>query len=161
MTTSDTVEDTATIELDAEEQELVAQDLELLLPTLDGERRERFRQLAAAVAIGEVPASLTPALESVLELTLQTARARQRYRAEGEKILTGLYRRTPGGRELTDHLRQVNAALDSLAGNTVEAVTVRMRTVGHFTLTIHTDEATITLASRPDSVDVESVAVGT
>jgi hypothetical protein len=150
----------APIVLSDEERDLVAQDLELVLATLEGERRDRFRQLAAAVATGEVPASLAPALESLLELTLQTARARARYRAEGEKVLTELYRRTPAGRELSDHLGQVNAALKALAGHTVESVGVRMRTVGHFTVTIQTDGATITLAARPDSVDVESVSVG-
>lgn len=159
--TTDTATAAAPVALSDEERELVTQDLELLLPTLDGDRRERFRQLAAAVAVGEVPPALTPALESVLELTLQTARARQRYRAEGEKILTELYRRTPGGKELSEHLRQVNAALQALSGHTVESVGVRMRTVGHFTITVQTDGATITLAARPDSVDVESVAVGT
>lgn len=152
---------TSALALDAEEQELLAQDLDLLLPTLAGERQDRFRALRQAVGAGEIPPSLTPALESLLELTLQTARARARYRAEGEQVLTRLYQRTPGGRELAEHLRQVNAALKSLQGETVESVSVRMRTVGHFTITLQTDGTTITLAARPDSVDVESVAVGT
>jgi hypothetical protein len=151
----------ATLELDEEERELVTLDLDVLLPTLDGARRQRYAQLRAAVVDGRVPADLTPALESLLELTLQTARARTRYRAEGEQTLTGLYRRTPGGRELSGHLRQVNDALSTLVGQTVESVAVRMRTVGHFTIAIQTDETTLTLVTRPDAVDVESVAVGT
>jgi hypothetical protein len=149
------------LELDAEERDLVTQDLEVLLPTLEGDRRERYSRLRDAVAAGAVPPELTPALESLLELTLQTARARARYRAEGEQTLTKLYGRTPAGRELAGHLRQVNKALGSLEGQTVGSVAVRMRTVGHFTIAIQTSDTTITLAARPDSIDVESIAVGT
>lgn len=150
----------APLELTDEESELVGLDLDVLLPTLDGSRRDRYEALRAAVGAGQVPARLQPALESLLELTLQTARARTRYRAEGEQILTKLYTRTASGRELADHLGQVNEALRSLAGQTIGSVTVRMRTVGHFTVTIQTDGTTITLATRPDSLDVESIAVG-
>jgi hypothetical protein len=149
------------LELDEEERELVAQDIEVLLPTLDGDRRQRYARLRDAVLAGSVPPDMTPALESLLELTLQTARARTRYRAEGEQTLTKLYSRTAGGRELAAHLRQVNKALGSLSGQTVESVAVRMRTVGHFTIAIQTSGTTITLAARPDSIDVESIAVGT
>ena len=149
----------APIELDAEERELVGLDLDALLPTLDSERQARYAALRDTVAAGQVPDELVPALESLLELTLQTARARARYRAEGEQTLTGLYRRTPAGRQLSDHLRQVNEALKTLDGQTIESLSVRMRTVGHFTLTIQSDATTITLATRPDSVDVESISV--
>jgi hypothetical protein len=149
----------ATLELDDDERELVTLDLDALLPTLDADRRARYTALREAVVAGQVPGDLVPALESLLELTLQIARARARYRAEGEQTLTKLYRRTPGGRELSRHLGQVNDALATLAGQTIESLSVRMRTVGHFTLTIQTDATTITLASRPDTVDVESIAV--
>lgn len=148
------------IDLSDEESEIVVADLDAVLPTLDGARRERFDQLRASAAAGHVPAELEPALISVLELTLQTARARTRYRAEGEQILTKLYGRTSAGKELANHLGQVNAALKALQGHTVKSVGVRMRTVGHFTITVQTDGATITLAARPDSLDVESIAVG-
>ena len=151
----------AALELDEDERDLVARDIEVLLPTLEGDRRERYARLRDTVLAGSVPAELTPALESLLELTLQTARARTRYRAEGEQTLTKLYARTAGGRERAGHLREVNKALGSLAGQTVESVAVRMRTVGHFTIAIQTSGTTITLAARPDSVDVESIAVGT
>jgi hypothetical protein len=147
------------LELSDTERELVGADLDALVPTLDGARRERYAELRDAVGDGHVAAGLLPALESLLELTLQTARARARYRAEGEQTLTKLYSRTPAGRELAAHLRKVNEALTSLQGQSIESMSVRMRTVGHFTLAIQTDETTITLVSRPDTLDVESIAV--
>ena len=146
--------------LDAEEADLVAQEVTAFLPALDGARRERYAALAVAVRAREIPNDLLPALESLLEMTLQTARVRQRYRAEGERILTALYRRTPGGRELTRHLGEVNEALRTLAGQTIDGIAVRMRTVGYFTITVSTPGAKVTLSARPDSVDVEAVGVG-
>lgn len=152
--------DAGGVVLDDEERELVQLELAALLPALAGERRRRYEQLGDAVTSGSIPAESVPVLESVLELALQTARARKLYRAEGERILTHLFRRTPRGRELTAHLDQVNEALLALAGHTLNRARVGMRTLGHFTLTIETEAATITLAVRPDSVNVESVAVG-
>ncbi|MGH3442274.1 MAG: hypothetical protein ACRDUY_09575 [Nitriliruptorales bacterium] len=148
------------LQLDDEERELVAQEVAAFLPALKGERRQRYEVLAEAVTTGSVPADLLPPLESLIEMTLQTARARQLYRAEGERILTAVYRRTPGGRELSQHLKDVNAALEALEGHTVEGVSVRMRTLGHFTITVRTDGAHMTLSARPESVDLESVSVG-
>lgn len=147
------------LELDEDERELVTLDIDALLPTLDTDRRERFAALRKTVAAGSVPGDLVGALESLLELTLQTARARARYRAEGEQVLTRLYRRTPTGRGLVRHLGQVNDALDTLEGQQITSLSVAMRTVGHFTFTIQTDETTMTLVARPDTFNVESIAV--
>lgn len=146
--------------LDHEEAELVASEVAALLPALSGERKQRYLEFDEAVAAERVPADMVPILESVLELALQTARARRLYRAEGERILTDLFRRTPRGRELAAHLDEVNKALRALGGHTVERVGVGMRTLGHFTVTIQTSAATITLAVRPQGVTVDSVAVG-
>lgn len=148
------------LQLDEDERELVGLELQAMLPGLKGERRERYQALADAVENGAIPEDLQPQLESVLSITLQTARARQMYRAEGEKILTGLYKRTPGGRELRDHLGEINKALTSLTGHELTSAKVRMRTLGHFTVSLQTDAARITLAVRPEGVNIESVAVG-
>ncbi|MFU8842147.1 MAG: hypothetical protein ACNA8R_15820, partial [Nitriliruptoraceae bacterium] len=62
----------APLELDVDERELVTLDLDVLLPTLDADRRARYGALREAVEAGQVPGELVPALESLLELTLQT-----------------------------------------------------------------------------------------
>lgn len=152
--------DGGALALDDAERELVRAELDTVLPALSGERLHRYQALADAVDAGSVPPDLQDHLTSVVSLALQTARARQLYRAEGEKVLTGVYRRTPEGRELADHLGQVNAALRSVAGATLNRASVRMRTLGHFTVTLETDAAKMVLAVRPDNVNVESVSVG-
>jgi hypothetical protein len=155
------VADTAdqTLELGDEERELVEAELAALLPALSGARREGYEALAAAVADGDVPPELAVHLQSLLELALQTARARKLYRAEGEKILTGVYRRTPAGRALSRQLGDINTALKAVAGHELRSARVGMRTLGHFTVTLRTDEVTLTLAVRPDGMNVDSVEV--
>lgn len=149
------------VTLNDDERELVELELRMILPALTGERAERYEALQEAVmAGGDVPGDLTGVLASLVELTLQTARARQLYRAEGETILTNLLRRTPRGRELAKQVADVNTALQALSGHPVDKVSVRMRTIGHFTVTVATDAVTLTLAVRPDTVNIESVAVG-
>lgn len=154
-----TATEAAPLVLDDDEQDLVEQELQALLPALAGERRERYLALADAVDEGEVPADLVGHLQSLLELALQTARARKLYRAEGEKVLTGLFKRTPAGRDLTAQLGDINGALRGLAGRELRSVRVGMRTLGHFTVTVTTDEARVMLAVRPDGMNVESLEV--
>ena len=112
-----------------------------------------------AVDAASVPPELVVHLQSLLELALQTARARTLYRAEGAKVLTGLYRRTPAGKALSRQLGDINSALKAVAGHELRSARVGMRTLGHFTVTLRTDEATLTLAVRPDGINVDSVEV--
>lgn len=147
------------VELDDDEQELIEAELAALLPALRGTRREGYEALADTVAEGSVPPELVVHLQSLLELALQTARARKLYRAEGEKILTGVFRRTPAGRALSRQLGDINTALKAVAGHELRSARVGMRTLGHFTVTLRTDEATLTLAVRPDGMNIDSVEV--
>lgn len=151
--------DVKPLTLDDDERELVDLELQALLPALAAERRERYLALADAVADGSVPPDLVGHLQSLLELALQTARARKLYSAEGEKILTGLFKRTPAGRDLAAQLSDINGALRAVANHELRSARVGMRTLGHFTVTLTTDEAKVTLAVRPDGMNVESVEV--
>lgn len=151
----------APLELSPEERELVGEELDAFVPALqEGPRRATYQALAQTVEDGAVPPELQDALGTVLELALSTARARKLYKAEGEKILTGLFKRTPTGQALGHHLDKVNKALASLAGHELQGAKVRMRTIGHFTLMLKTDGPTVTVAVRPDGVEVEKIAVG-
>ncbi len=143
-----------------EERELVQAELAALMPALSGERREAYQALAEAVGKNAVPQELLPLLEGLTKLALETGRARRLYRAEGERILTELFRKTPSGKELSKSLQEVNKALEILVRRTLRSVRVAMRTLGHFTVTVETDSAVITLAIRPDAVTVDSVSVG-
>jgi hypothetical protein len=148
------------LQLTDEERELVQAELAALLPALSGERREAYQALADAVEQNSVPPDLLPLLEGLTKLALETGRARRLYRAEGERILTELFRKTPSGKELSQSLHEVNKALSVLEGQTLLGIRVAMRTLGHFTVTVETEKAVITIAIRPDAVTVDSVSVG-
>lgn len=148
------------LQLTDEERELVQAELAALLPALSGERREAYQALADAVEQNSVPPDLLPLLEGLTKLALETGRARRLYRAEGERILTDLFRKTPSGKELSKSLHEVNKALSVLEGQTLLGIRVAMRTLGHFTVTVETEKAVITIAIRPDAVTVDSVSVG-
>jgi hypothetical protein len=158
--------DTAAVDdvrLSADEADIVALELVALLPALSGPKHARYAALYEAVSgegIVTVPAELLDVLESVLEVALRTGRARALYRAEGERLLTAVLRRTPRGRRLSADLDEVNHALKVLAGHPLDGITVRMRTLGHYTLTLQTPTATLTLALRPDTVQLESLIPG-
>lgn len=156
--TAGAVDAGAAIVLDDDEQELMALELGDLLASTAG--AQRYGALAASVDTGEVPLALGDVLASVLEFTLQTGRARGLYTAEGERILTGLYRRTPTGRAADAQLRAVNSALRALVGQPLDGVRVGMRTVGHHTLALSTGAGQVTLAIRPDGVEIHSVVPG-
>lgn len=148
------------LDLTDEERELLSLELAALLPALSGERKEAYESLAEAVEQNSVPDDLLPLLEGLTKLSLETGRARRIYRAEGERVLTNLFLKTPSGRKFTQTLNDVNKALRTLKGQKIQSVRVGMRTLGHFTVTIEAESVVITLAIRPDSVTVDSVSVG-
>jgi hypothetical protein len=148
------------LQLTDEERELLQAELAALLPALSGERREAYQALADAVENNSIPLDLLPLIEGLTKLALETGRARRLYRAEGERILTDLFRKTPSGQELSKSLNEVNKALSILEGQTLQSVRVAMRTLGHFTVTVETEKAVITIAILPDIVTVDSISVG-
>jgi len=153
-------EQATAVVLTGEERELLQAELAALLPALSGDRRNAYQALANAVNEGSIPKDLTGLLTGLLQLALETGRARRLYRAEGERILTDLFRKTPMGQELSRSLQEVNKALATLEGQTLQSVRVALRTLGHFTITIETNAVVITIALRPHSVTVDSVSVG-
>jgi hypothetical protein len=146
------------ITLSGDEAALVAEEALHLAEALAGTQRARTLALAQAARDGAVPADLVDVLEGVVVLALQTGRARRRYLAEGERLLTEVLRRTPRGRDLQEQLAAVNGALRALAGRRLDGVRVEMRTLGHFTLTLQCAGMSLTLAVRADGVQVESVS---
>ncbi len=146
------------IVLREDEAALVVEEALHLAEALSGAQHARTLALAQAARDGAVPAELVDVLEGVVVLALQTGRARRRYLAEGERLLTDVLRRTPRGRDLQDQIATVNDALRTLAGRRLDGVRVEMRTLGHFTLTLQCEGVSLTLAVRADGVRVESVS---
>lgn len=146
------------IALSEEEAALVAEEALHLAGVLSAAQRPRALALVQAARTGAVAADLVDVLEGVVVLALQTGRARRRYLAEGERLLTDVLRRTPRGRDLQDQLAAVNGALRALAGRRLDGVRVELRTLGRFTVALQCEGVSLTLAVHADGVWVESVS---
>ncbi len=145
------------LELSPEEADLVAAEATAAAGVLEGPLEEQALELAGEARRGELPDNLLTPLERILTASLQGGRARHLYKAEGERVLTRLLLRTPGGQRLQENLDAVNQALRSLGGRHLDEVRVAMRTPGHFTVSLQTEGVGLVLVVRPDGVAVESL----
>jgi hypothetical protein len=148
------------LELDVLQREVVGEEVAALLHGLQAPlARAPWEELAAAVAEGAVPEPLLPRLESVLEMSLQTGRARKIHGAEGEQALLRLFHKTPRGAAARRSTEAVNAALKALAGQTIEGLVVTSQGPGVFRLGVSTDHLKLALEFDRHGVTVESLEV--
>jgi hypothetical protein len=148
------------LELDSLQREVVGEEVAALLLGLQAPpARAPWEELAAAVAEGAVPEPLLSRLESVLEMSLQTGRARKIHGAEGEQALLRLFHRTPRGAAARRSTEAVNAALKALAGQTIEGLLVTSQGPGVFRLGVSTDRCKLSLEIDRHGVTVESLEI--
>ena len=124
----------------------------------DEERRGRLADLVAAVGEGELGADEQAALEELLVLGLQTGRIRALYGPGGETAALGVYRRLPHGRELGESARGVSDALGSLAGKTLDGISVQAVGPGAFVLSLTVES--VELSVRLDRSGARLGSVG-
>lgn len=148
------------LELDALAREVLGEEITALLAGLQTpQARAPYGDLAVAVEGGTVPEALLPRLESVLEMSLQTGRARKIHGADGEQALLRLFHRTPRGAAARRSTEAVNAALRALAGQTIESLLVTSQGPGVFRLGLSTDQYKLALEFDRHGVTVESLEV--
>jgi hypothetical protein len=123
------------------------------------EMRERLAELAALLDDGGVDGDAAELLESVLELGLQSGRIRAVYGPGGEQAAVATLRRLPRGRERGESAQEVTAALQALAGRTLDGVRVAAVGPGAFTLTIGADG--VEMLVRLDRSGARLQSVGT
>jgi hypothetical protein len=105
----------------------------------DEQRRARLADVVAAVDEGHVAGDDAAALGELLELGLQTGRVRAVYGPEGEQAALVLYRRLPQGKELSQSTRELNEALEALAGRTLDRLSVHAVGPGEYGVSISAD----------------------
>jgi hypothetical protein len=150
-------EATDPVVLDEEEASLLAEEAKAASAFLTD--TESIKRLLAACKEGVLPPDLQHLAGQITLASLKGGRARKLYLAEGERVLTGLLRKTPQGRSLEHQVLSLNRALSALRGRRVDAVRLAMRTAGHFTLTIEAEGVALTLFLTPEGVSLESVGV--
>jgi hypothetical protein len=141
-----------------EAQEVARAEAQAVLAmVVDEGRRLRLADVVAAVDEGEVDGADADALAELLELGLSTGRVRQVYGPDGEQAALGLFRRLPLGKELTESARELNEALESLEGRTIERISVSVVGPGEYGLTVSTEGFEIALRLGKAGARVASI----
>ena len=138
---------------------LVAQIGAFLDATTDAQARDVYLALKTAVESGEVPADMQARLGAIVEVALTSGRVRRLFGPAAENSLNSLFIKLPRGREVAQSLAELNKALASLAGQTVELVTASQRSPGAYSLTLKTSGCQIVVRFEQAGVRVESLEV--
>jgi hypothetical protein len=126
-----------TVRVRGDAAEIARAEAQAVLAMLSDERRRaRLADVVAAVDDGIVEGNDAAALGELLELGLQTGRLRAVYGPEGEQAALALFRRLPQGRELSQSTKDLTDALDSLAGRTLDSVSVHSVGPGEYGVSI-------------------------
>jgi len=127
---------------------------------LPPDRRGVYEELAGAAADGGIDPELVPELERVCALALETGRARQLGKAETERLVTAVHRRTPGGQALTTETADVNKVLAGLSGKTLQKARITCRMPGRYQLDVVVDGIDLAISIEPEGLDVRSLQTG-
>ena len=142
------------MQLDGAEAEVLAVDAAAFARALsDPTARARYERLASAAASGAVPDELVPALEAMLELLFEKGRPSNR------AVLQAVFARTPLGRQQSSAAREVNQALQTLRGHTLQDVRLSAGPNRH-TLVVETDRCRVTLEFDKAGARVTSLEAG-
>jgi hypothetical protein len=146
--------------VDGAQGEALLEELAALTGGLkDPAARAPWEDLAAAVAAGAVEEPLLGRLETVLEMTLQTGRARRLQGASAEQALLRLFHQTPRGAAARRATQNVNEALAALAGQTIDGMLFTVQGPGVYRLGLSTERSRLTLEIDRHGVSVESLEV--
>ncbi len=150
-----------TLEIKDFEREPLQDALTALMSSVaDEEVRRPYRELYEAAGEGIVPEYLFTALETVLEMTLQSGRARHHESPQVEQILQRLFNRTPRGIETRSSISETNRAIAALQGQIVDTCSISSNSPGVYRMKFDTDRCQITLEFNESTVSVTSVNIG-
>jgi hypothetical protein len=148
------------ITLDSLQHDILVPQIQAFLDaTNDPQAREVYLALKTAIESMEVPADLQLRLGAIVEVALTSGRIRRLFGPAAELSVNALFLKTPRGREVAISLAELNKALASLKGQTVEQITSTQRSPGAYSLTLKTSGCQIVIRFEPAGVRVESLEV--
>jgi hypothetical protein len=147
-------------ELSEDEAVAVAETATAFAAALPPDRQAPFRDLVHAVRGGALDDDQLPDLERVCALALETGKARQLGRAETERLLIAVYRRTPRGRALAGETADVNKVLAQFAGRLLQSARFTCRMPGRYQLDLVVDGIDVAIAIEPEGLEVRSLQTG-
>jgi hypothetical protein len=148
------------ITLDSLQHDILIPQIQAFLEaTNDPQAREVYETLKTAIESLEVPPDLQPRLGAIVEVALTSGRVRRLFGPGAELSLNALFLKTPRGREVAQSLTELNKALATLKGQTVEQITSTQRSPGAYSLTVKTSGCQIVIRFEQAGVRVESLEV--
>jgi hypothetical protein len=148
------------ITLDSLQHDILIPQIQAFLDaTNEPEAREVYLALKTAIDTLEVPANLQARLGAIVEVALTSGRVRRLFGPGAELSLNSLFMKTPRGREVAASLAELNKALASLKGQTIEQITSTQRSPGAYALTLKTSGCQIVIRFEQAGVRVESLEV--
>ena len=128
------------IKVSAPEREVALDEVRAVLASAqDAGYREGLESVAVAIEAGEVDDTQAGQLEPIVSLGLQSGRIRSVYGPGGEQAALRLYRKLPGGRAVQASTEEVDTALSSLRGRTLDSIAIQPVGPGAFTVALSAD----------------------
>jgi hypothetical protein len=148
------------ITLDSLQHDILIPQIQAFLDaTNDPQARDIYLALKMAIESLEVPSDLQPRLGAIVEVALTSGRVRRLFGPGAELSLNAVFLKTPRGREVAQSLTELNKALATLKGQTVEQITSTQRSPGAYSLTVKTSGCQIVIRFEQAGVRVESLEV--
>ena len=160
MASDDQPEPGESITLDTLQRDVLVPQIQAFLDaTTDPQAREVYLALRNAIESLEIPPDLAPRLGAIVEVALTSGRVRRLFGPAAELSLNTLFLKTPRGREVAQSLAELNKALASLKGQTVEQITSSQKSPGAYSLTLKTSNCQLVIRFEQSGVRVESLEV--
>jgi hypothetical protein len=148
------------LDIEPAQREVLLAEIDGVLATVrEPAARARYEDLAGAVTGGTVEEGLLGPLEALVEMSLQTGRARKLHGAESEQALLRLFHRTPRGAAARKATESVNEALRGLSGQVLEDMLFTVQAPGVYRLGLSTDRVRLALQIDRHGITVESLEV--
>ena len=146
------------ITLDTLQRDILIPQIQAFLDaTSDTQAREVYLTLKTAIESLEIPPDLQPRLGAIVEVALTSGRVRRLFGPAAELSLNVLFTKTPRGREVAQSLSELNKALASLKGQTVEQITSSQKSPGAYSITLKTTNCQLVIRFEQSGVRVESL----
>jgi hypothetical protein len=151
----------ATIQLEAFQKEVLQQEIGAIAQRVSNssEAYSRYVALLNEIERGEITDECSGALEGILDVLLESGRARHLYGPPGEHTLTALFQRTPRGATFVQQGQTVTRALSGLEGQVLSNFSVRSSGPGAWAFTLQTDRCELTLQIDRRGIQVKSLDV--
>ena len=145
---------------DAEREYVVAEALALAEVVPEGDSRAEYQEIAFSADQGEVPEDLSAKVGELVSLAVETGRARSVHGAAGVRALVAVWKDTPQGRHAVEKTNDLNQALTSLRGRTIDSVRVTPTAPGSYALSIAAGDLEVRLTFERQEATLRSINVG-